>query len=313
MKLSVIIPVFNGEKTIESCIKSALLQTVSEFEIIVVNDGSHDKTLDIIEKIKDSRVKVITQQNGGQGLARNAGLDAAKGEYIGFLDADDTIESGMYEKMCAAASEHSADIVQCNLTDIYSDGKRITQLSDFEGLVEVKNAAEYMSKYMAGYIHSYEVCNKIFRRDFLKRNNLRFKDTKKYFSEDILFNMETVKCSPRVFFIKEPYYNYYQNLDSHMHMGRDRLNKMLDLFDDYISETDAEMKTSASYLAAMVTMYNIGSCIGVLPQNAVKRLKEYIKNSKRADMPLKKRLYLTAAGMSGEKTILKLAKLLNRG
>lgn len=313
MKLSVIIPVFNGEKTIERCINSALSQTVSDFEIIVVNDGSNDKTTDIIEQIKDSRVKVITQQNSGQGLARNAGLDAAKGEYIGFLDADDTIENGMYEKMYAAASEHNADIVQCNLTDIYADGRSVTQLSDFEGLAEVKKSAEYMSRYMAGYIHSYEVCNKIFRRDFLERNNLRFKDTRKYFSEDILFNMEAVKCLPRVFFIKEPYYNYYQNSDSHMHTGRDRLNKMLDLFDDYISEADSEMKISASYLAAMVTMYNIGECNGALPQNAVKRLKEYIKNAKSADMPLKKRLYLTAAGMSGEKIILRLAKVLNRG
>lgn len=306
MKVSVIIPVFNGEKTIKRCIESVQNQTLSDIEIIVVNDGSTDSTANVLSEFEN--IKVIEQENRGQGMARNAGMDAAAGDYIGFADADDTVEPQMYEKMYAIAVDNNAEIVQCNLTDIYPNGDKRTQLSDFDGVVGIIDNADYMAKYMAGYIHSYEVCNKIFKREFIRDTKLKFGDTKRYFSEDILFNMEAVKHLKRICFTKEPYYNYYQRGESHMHKNlEERLEKMVCLFDDYLKTVDGAMKNSASYLASMVTLYNIGKC--AVPLSADKKLCGYIKDGLKAKCSLKKRLYLTAVLLSPRKFRVKLAKL----
>ncbi len=311
MKVSVIIPVYNGEKTIKRCIESVLNQTLSDIEIIVVNDGSTDTTPDILKSLDDGRLSVITQENAGQGYARNAGMDAASGEYIGFVDADDTIEPRMYEEMYNLAVKYGAEIVQCNLTDIYPDGRVVTQLSETDGTVEITDNAEYTAKYLAGYIHSYEVCNKLFKRDFVIKNSLKFSDTKKYFSEDILFNMDAVKYLKRIYFIKEPYYNYYQNSESHMHASASkRLEKMMCLFDDYLKTVSGAMKNSVSYLAASVTLYNIGKC-GETEKSlgAAKRAGKYIRSGLKTKCALKRRLYMTAVLLSPPKIRVKLSKL----
>src|SRR4028119_812278 len=87
--ISVIIPVYNGEKTIQETIESVLNQTFTDFELIVINDGSQDATLEIVERIQDSRLKVLSYPNAGQAASRNRGLSHASGEYISFIDADD--------------------------------------------------------------------------------------------------------------------------------------------------------------------------------------------------------------------------------
>ena len=115
-QISVIVPIYNVEKYLAKCIDSIINQTLTNIEIILVNDGSTDNSRKIIDKYdkKDSRIKVIHKKNGGQGSARNAGLDIAKGEYIGFVDSDDWIDSNMYENLYNAAISNNADIVVCN-------------------------------------------------------------------------------------------------------------------------------------------------------------------------------------------------------
>lgn len=295
MKVSVIIPVYNGEKTIQRCLDSVINQTLSDIEIIVVNDGSTDGTLDILNGFDDERIKVITQENSGQGCARNTGMDTARGEYIGFVDADDTIEAEMYEKMYSLAKEHDAEIVQCNLLDIWQDGRQKIQLQGFKGTVEIESCAEYMGKYMIGYIHSYEVCNKIFKRDFLLKNSLKMPDTRKYFSEDILFNMEAIKYLKRICFIKEPYYNYYQYSGSHMHSSEaKRLRQMISMFDEFLEQTDGKMYNAVSLLAAKVTAYNLVKCgKEERKEEIIKKLKQYAKAGLKSKMPFRTRLTMT--------------------
>ena len=89
IKVSVIVPVFNGELYIQKCVESLLKQTLKEIEIIVVNDGSTDNTLNIVSQYQDSRLKVISIKNQGQGKARNIGVQEAKGRYLGYVDSDD--------------------------------------------------------------------------------------------------------------------------------------------------------------------------------------------------------------------------------
>ena len=109
-KISVIIPVYNCEKFIEKCLQSLVNQTLTDIEIILVNDGSTDNSQKIIEKFSDTRIKLINKKNGGQSSARNVGLDVANGEYIGFIDSDDWVDSDFFEKLYNTAKKYNADI-----------------------------------------------------------------------------------------------------------------------------------------------------------------------------------------------------------
>ena len=123
MKLSIIIPIYNVERYLEETINSVLKQTFTDFELILVDDGSTDNSGKICDKYaqKDSRVKVIHKPNGGVSSARNAGVDNATGEFIGFVDSDDIISEVMYEGMINIAEKYGADIVQCTHVREISD------------------------------------------------------------------------------------------------------------------------------------------------------------------------------------------------
>ena len=112
VKVSVIVPAYNVEGYINDCLESLVNQTLKEIEIIVVNDGSTDRTSEIISKFsaKDSRMKIINQENQGLSAARNNGMQQATGEYIGFVDSDDYIDLDFYEKLYEAAKTNDADI-----------------------------------------------------------------------------------------------------------------------------------------------------------------------------------------------------------
>lgn len=126
--VSVLIPVYNVEDYLEKCLDSVIAQTLNNIEIICVNDGSTDGSVEILQryKEKDSRIKIITKENGGLPSARNAGLDAAKGKYIGFVDSDDYIEPTMYEIMVNSAALHDSDVVICG-ANIFPESPRAEQ------------------------------------------------------------------------------------------------------------------------------------------------------------------------------------------
>ena len=117
IKVSVIIPAYNTENQITKCLNSVLNQTLKEIEIIVIDDGSTDNTLELINnfKLTDSRITVISQENKKQGAARNRGIEIAKGEYIGFVDSDDYIDRDYYVKLYNSAVNNNCDIATTNI------------------------------------------------------------------------------------------------------------------------------------------------------------------------------------------------------
>lgn len=121
-EISIIVPVYNVEKYLENCIQSILNQTFNDYELILVDDGSTDKSGEICDKYKkmDSRIKVIHKNNGGLSSARNAGLDIACGKYIGFVDSDDSIHPRMYEILYDLIKKHKVDISCCNYKNTYT-------------------------------------------------------------------------------------------------------------------------------------------------------------------------------------------------
>ena len=118
IKVSVIVPVFNVESYLNESLDSILNQTLKDIEIICINDGSTDNSLDILETYskKDKRIKIISKENEGQGVARNVGLDNAQGEYISFVDSDDFIKRDMLEKLYNKAENNDLDLVMCKVS-----------------------------------------------------------------------------------------------------------------------------------------------------------------------------------------------------
>ncbi|EGP5489252.1 glycosyltransferase, partial [Enterococcus faecium] len=130
-EISIIVPVYKVEPYLRKCVDSILAQTFTDFEVILVDDGSPDNSGKICDEYasKDSRVRVIHKKNGGLSSARNAGIDVARGKYLGFVDSDDYIEKDMYELLYDNIVKEQADLSICGIYDIYA-GKKVKILPE---------------------------------------------------------------------------------------------------------------------------------------------------------------------------------------
>ena len=204
-EVSIIIPVYNTEKYLTGCLDSILKQTLQKWELILIDDGSRDSSGKICDEYasKDARIRVVHKRNEGVSIARNVGLDMAEGKYIGFVDSDDTILPTMYERMCIAADEFDTDIVMCDATTVFQDGREepdtIGQL-DRSCVIERKNWTPVLLKEMAG-----SACRCIYSRDLLHRHAVSFATSLK-FSEDRVFNIYMMGYATKVFYLKEAFY-----------------------------------------------------------------------------------------------------------
>ena len=173
-KISVIIPMWEVKDFLERCLDSVVNQTFKDLEIICVDDGSTDNSLEIAKRYadKDERIQLIHREHSaGPGAARNIGLDRARGKYIGFVDSDDWIDLDFYEKLYNAAEKHNADAACCGIKRPHKDGRTPIRFK-IEKEELLSSTAEKYSKLQLP-VKSYS-CNKIFRRAELERQKLRF-------------------------------------------------------------------------------------------------------------------------------------------
>lgn len=203
IKISVIIPVYNVEKYIRQCIESVINQTLKDIEIIVVNDGTKDKSMKIIEEyISDRRILIINKENGGLSSARNLGMKLAKGKYIYFLDSDDWIERLTLEEIYSFAENNKLDIA---IADIYFYD------NETHKIIERKtkdNCSQKKGSYFWGN-YGIEACNKLYKKNFLIDNNLFFEENIIY--EDDLFTIITSFSTNKIRYLNKNYYYYRQN------------------------------------------------------------------------------------------------------
>jgi len=210
IKISVIIPVYNTEKYLKECLETVINQTLRDIEIICIDDGSTDKSLDILEeyKQKDSRFVVLRQENKGSGPARNNGIENAKGEYVIFIDADDFYpEDGTLEKLFNAATEN--DVIVCGGSwSNYDTNTGIINTVFNENLFGYtfnKNVIRQYSEYQFDYgYHRF-----IYNRNFLINNNLFFPDYRRF--QDPPFFVKTMIAAKKFFVIKDVVYRYRNN------------------------------------------------------------------------------------------------------
>ena len=229
--ISVIVPVYNSEKTLEKCLNSIINQSLSQIEIIVINDGSTDNSLRLLQYFRstDDRIMIINQENQGVSAARNNGIRIANGEYITFVDSDDWIEPNMLEKLYFVAREKNADICKCDCFIETVNGHKILENDSASKLRLSQIEALKMLFLVRGEKHFGFTWGKLYSRKILKKNNICFNEGISY-SEDVLFVIKAILNSNNIYYIPHQMYHYNLLIDSSLTRGKIvDLNSKLDI------------------------------------------------------------------------------------
>lgn len=205
-KVSIIVPIYNVEKYLKRCINSILNQTLKEFELILVNDGSTDKSKEICDEYKDERIKVIHKINEGVSSARNKGIDIAKGDYICFIDPDDYIDKDAIEYLYNLNIKNGADIA-CYRMKTYKNEVLQSKLNIKEN-IEIYIKENIIKEYAINGKFLYSTCNKLY--DSKLFNNIRFSENIRY-AEDALINYYLLSKSSKLVMSNLQKYNYCIN------------------------------------------------------------------------------------------------------
>ena len=212
--VSVIIPMYNAEKSIRDCLDGLIGQTLKSIEIICVNDGSTDSTPEIIREYadKDSRIRIVDQKNSGAGIARNHGMEIAKGEYFLFLDADDMFADNLCEEAYYKAKYDRADIV---LFQAYRYNVSLNKLENMDWVLRTKyvpSRIPFSASMTDGKMYQItSACpwSKLFRADFVRKNQLYFQDTKN--ANDVFFVRTALALAKRMTILKKRLVTYRYN------------------------------------------------------------------------------------------------------
>ena len=251
-QVSIIVPVYNVENYIERCLNSLVNQTFKDIEIITINDGSTDKSLELINKYvkEDIRVSVIDLGDEGVSYCRNLGIEKANGKYIMFVDSDDWIDSNMIEVMYKKAEENKLDLVMCSYIREFKDHskEKIFNLPEEIIYKEDKVKNELLRKLVGPVKEELSnpemldalgtVWGKLYRADILKENKIKFVDLKEIGSaEDTLFNIFTFNYLKKVMFLNKPMYHYWRdNPKSVTSQYNSKLKEQRKVFFKYISD-----------------------------------------------------------------------------
>ena len=204
MKISVVIPVYGVEKYIRQCLESIINQTYKNLEIIVVNDGTKDNSMKIVEEyLVDKRIKIVNKENGGAATARNEGIKISTGEYIALIDGDDWLELNTFEELLKLI-EDKDDIVVFDFYKFDEIRQKIKKKNTT--IKEFKNNIPDKKKYLIS-IYGNESCNKLYRREFLEKFNIKYE---KMLYEDVFWKFETFLQAEKIKITEKKYY-YYRN------------------------------------------------------------------------------------------------------
>lgn len=267
VKVSVIIPVYQVENYLERAVDSVLAQTLEEKEIILVDDGSPDGSPEICDRYArqyPEMIRVIHKENEGLGMARNTGADAARGEYLAFLDSDDTVEPEMYEEMYEKAREGDYDIVMCDVKILYVEENRSVVSSSYPR--EEIDLGDYIAR---GNNITYSV-NKLYRREIWQENRY-----KKMLFEDIALIPALVSRYPHIGYVKKPFYHYYRRSNT---ISTSQVGAMVDIvkaYREFLEGCNPGFRDEAVYCAARQIFWNMTDSRTLFRADFVDFLKKY--------------------------------------
>ena len=236
--LSVIIPVYNTGRFLPRCMESLLNQTYENLEILLIDDGSADNSVQLCDQYASAyaHVRVLHKQNGGLGHARNSGLDLAKGEYVTFLDSDDYIDKDMYLCLMAELLKQNADAAFCDFCYVCSDG-RCEAASG--GLQAGKYTAQDILLAMLGarpeasrdFDFEMSVCKAIYAAHVIRDGKIRFQSEREVLCEDLFFHLDFLQEAESAVYVPKSFYHYCENTNSLTHkLDPDRLYREKKLY-----------------------------------------------------------------------------------
>ena len=281
--ISVVVPVYNVRTYLEKCFDSVAGQSYRNLEIILVDDGSTDGSGELCEELagRDNRVRVIHKKNGGLGSARNAGIDAAKGEILSFVDSDDWIEPGMYDTMTEIMHRENAQIIACGIKRVSEAG----EVSFYQDNLEERRVftrEEALIELPKNERLSNSMCNKLFRRETIKGLHIN----EHIFYEDNPFTPQCFARAERVAYTAEPFYCYFERSGS---ISRKRFSvrefdrvtadrMRLDFYHEHFPQ--CESAAAIAYIGSALTVYyQSGDCQEAKEQRA--QLREELKRTMR--------------------------------
>lgn len=255
-KVSVIVPVYNVEQFLPTCMDSILAQTLEDIEVICVDDGSRDESPGILDEYaaRDPRVRVLHRENGGYGKAVNTGIDASTGEYVGIVESDDRILPQMYERLYEAAREHKPDLVKSdcifwwNGMDYFYEYHK-EELNEFYGRVL---DASYRRKF---YVFLMNIWSGIYRRDFLERHQIRCNETPGASYQDNGFWMQTMSLAEKAMWLKEAFYLYRQDNPASSIKSKAKAMAMMEEYDfvaDQLKQKSGPYEVELCYYYRMI-------------------------------------------------------------
>ncbi len=283
--ISVIVPVYNSEKYLNRCVDSILAQTFTDLEVILADDGSTDGSGEICDAYADmdDRVVVLHKANGGLSDARNAGLDIASGDYIGFVDSDDYIEPDMYERLYNVLTEHGADISVCSRHMEYEPEGRSVSWAKEKSLMDL-TAEQAMKMMISNSDFNVAVWDKLYKAELF--SDIRFPVGKLY--EDNYVTVQVFHKSSLISYLPVPLYHYVQRPESLMNV--DTVDSIKDAVDakrfirDFADEYNPTVLESADIWLTVEYAASLNRCLkngfSVSPE-----LKDALKASARRDWP----------------------------
>lgn len=287
--ISVIVPIYNVEKYLRQCIDSIINQTYKNLEIILVDDGSTDNSSKICKeyKNKDSRIKLFHKKNGGVSSARNYGIEKMSGEYVLFLDGDDTINVDAVEKLIEFIGTNELVIGNVRSSDIKkrlgSESKELTN-EEIEAFI---NAIFHVQ---SNYNDCLRYCGgKFFKSDLISRNSLRY-DLNLKIGEDTVFNIQAARLAKGVCYYSEMFYNYNERTDSVSRKYSQQYIDNYNSFFEYVDDNDLLYKNYLLY--SLIIMQLAYLCRDFFFNKEC--FIEYKDGKKLLDATLHKRMFLKA-------------------
>lgn len=276
--VSIIIPVYNTGKYLYKCVESLINQTLHDIEIIMVDDGSQEDTAAICDELaaKDNRIKVFHKPNEGVSIARNYALERATGKYFGFVDSDDWVDSSMFQTLVSTIEAHDADVVYCDATTIWDDGR--TEPDTFTHFPQSLSLRTSELKPSELCETAGSAWRALYKSLYIKQNSIHFPEGLK-FSEDRIFNLLYLTHVSRIYYLKQSFYFRYMRDDSCVNSYHPDATSIVlrssAIMQQLVSEHWGEEHRKA-YLQQMVTGF-IGYLYGVItrPNNETSRYKEF--------------------------------------
>ena len=274
--ISIIIPVYNVEKYLSDCLNGLINQTYNNLEIICVNDGSKDNSLNILNEFaqKDCRIKIINQENKGAGNARNTGLEIATGKYLYFLDSDDYIDKTLIEKAHNRISKFNAEICIFKNNEFENESKKIKKNKSIKNnFKNIFNKNSYKSNFFS--LFNIPAFTKLYKAEFIQKNNIKFQEIRT--CNDVFFNFITLSLAERITFLNETLVTYRTNQKSNISSHRSKYIENVKIAFDLLKE---ELEKRQLYENLKETYYKKASecfCYEIKKLKKIEEKKKWIK------------------------------------